>query len=123
MKVTATMGRLSTHILDTERGRPAAGVRIEVLRVDDSGSSLIAKAVTNADGRTAVPLLEGEAFSAGIYELHFHVGPYFEASGRKVQEPKFLDTVIIRFGVASASEHYHVPLLLQANGYSTYRGS
>jgi 5-hydroxyisourate hydrolase len=116
------MGRLSTHILDTERGRPAAGVRIEVLRVDESGSSLIAEVVTNADGRTAVPFLEGEAFSAGTYELRFHVGPYLEASGRKVQEPKFLETIIIRFGAASASEHYHVPLLLQANGYATYRG-
>jgi 5-hydroxyisourate hydrolase len=122
-KVNVTMGRLSTHILDTERGRPAAGVRIEVLRVGSSGLSVVAEAVTNADGRTAAPLLEGGAFSAGVYELHFHVGPYIEASGRNVQEPKFLDTIVLRFGIASAAEHYHVPLLLQANGYSTYRGS
>jgi 5-hydroxyisourate hydrolase len=117
------MGRLTTHILDTERGRPAAGVRIDILRIETQGQVPLGQTVTNADGRTDKPLLDGEALKPGIYELHFHAGPYLEATGRKLPEPKFLDTIIIRFGVASAAEHYHVPLVLQANAYSTYRGS
>lgn len=117
------MGRLTTHILDTERGRPAAGVKIDIVRIEAQGPVALAQAVTNSDGRTDKPLLEGEALTAGVYELRFHAGPYLEATGRKLPEPKFLDTIIIRFGVASAAEHYHVPLVLQANAYSTYRGS
>ncbi len=117
------MGRLTTHILDTEAGRPASGVKIDVLLIEGSGPRKVSEATTDADGRTAAPLLEGEALTAGVYELHFHVGPYLEASGRALSSPKFLDTIIIRFGLASADEHVHVPLLLQANGYATYRGS
>jgi len=117
------MGRLTTHILDTERGQPAGGVAIGVMRVSGGVLERLAGAVSNADGRTDAPLLEGAAFSAGVYELHFEVGSYLAASGRKLSEPKFLDTVVIRFGVASASQHFHVPLLLQTYGYSTYRGS
>lgn len=104
------------------------GVLIEAFQVsgaaEGSGSlKKLSERETNTDGRTDSPLLEGEAFKAGVYELHFHVGPYLAASGRAQPDPKFLDTVVIRFGVASANEHYHVPLLLQACGYSTYRGS
>jgi 5-hydroxyisourate hydrolase len=117
------MGRLTTHILDTEKGRPASGVKIEVLSVIDGVSTTLGEAVTNEDGRTSVPILQGDALKPGIYELHFHVGPYLAATGRTLPDPKFLDTVVIRFGIASAGEHYHVPLLLQTNGYSTYRGS
>ncbi|MFD1704098.1 hydroxyisourate hydrolase [Methylopila henanensis] len=117
------MGRLSTHILDTERGRPAAGVTIEAFRIAGDAAEKAAEAVTNADGRTDGPLLEGAAFTAGVYELRFHVGPYLAASGRSPTSPAFLDVVVIRFGVAAAEEHFHVPLLLQSFGYATYRGS
>jgi 5-hydroxyisourate hydrolase len=117
------MGRLSTHILDTELGRPAGGVTIEAFRIEGDGAEKVAEAVTNADGRTDAPLLEGPSFGAGVYELRFHVGRYLGGSGRKTSSPAFLDVVVIRFGVASAEEHYHVPLLLQAHGYATYRGS
>jgi 5-hydroxyisourate hydrolase len=117
------MGRLTTHILDTEKGRPAGGVRIRVVKVEGASYEPVATGVTNADGRTDVPLLEAAAFTAGTYELHFEVGPYLAASGRTLPEPKFLDIVVIRFGVAAPDEHYHVPLLLQSYGYSTYRGS
>jgi len=122
------MGRITTHILDTQSGRPASGVKIEIFAVIGEACSEIrlskaAEAVTNSDGRTDAPLLEGLALKPGAYELHFHVGPYLEKGGSNLPEPKFLDTVVIRFGIASPSEHCHVPLLLQAHGYSTYRGS
>lgn len=117
------MGRLTTHILDTELGRPAAGVAIEAFRVSDEAVERVAATTTNADGRTEAPMLEGAAFKAGVYELRFHVGPYLAAVGRRLQSPSFLDVVVIRFGVASADEHFHVPLLLQSFGYATYRGS
>lgn len=117
------MGRLTTHILDTERGRPAAGVPIEAFLIGDDAPEKLAETATNADGRTDAPVLEGAAFAAGVYELRFHVGPYLAASGRTAAAPAFLDVVVIRFGAASADEHYHVPLLLQASGYATYRGS
>ena len=118
-----SVGRLTTHILDTEQGRPASGVSIELMRVDADGIVPVASAVTNVDGRTDAPMLSGDALAAGTYELHFHVGPYLDASGRLLASPKFLDTIVVRFSIASASEHYHVPLLLQGCGYSTYRGS
>lgn len=117
------MGRLTTHILDTEKGRPASGVKIEVLSVGGAGATVLGEAVTNDDGRTPVPILQGDQLKPGTYELHFHVGPYLAATGRTLPDPKFLDTIVIRFGIASADEHYHVPLLLQTNGYATYRGS
>lgn len=117
------VGRLTTHILDTEKGRPASGVSIDLMRIEGHGMVPVANAVTNADGRTDAPMLSGEAFTPGTYELHFHVGPYLETSGRPLTSAKFLDTIVVRFGIASAAEHYHVPLLLQGCGYSTYRGS
>lgn len=117
------MGKVTTHILDTERGRPAAGVRVEAFRLDGSSLVSVGEAVTNADGRAPQPLIEGDAFMPGFYELHFHCGPYLAASGRTRGVINFLDTIVIRFGVPDASEHYHVPLLLQAGGYATYRGS
>ncbi len=117
------MGRLTTHVLDTAHGRPARGVRIVLDRLDGDRRETVAEAVTNADGRCDGPILEGEAFAAGTYELTFHVGDYFDALGLELPSPKFLDRVPVRFGIADASAHYHVPLLVSPFGCSTYRGS
>ena len=116
------MGRLTTHVLDTAQGRPASGLAISLYRDGRAGDEL-AKAVTNADGRCDGPLLEGKALTAGAYELVFDAGAYFDSLGLKLPEPKFLDRVSIRFGIADPAAHYHVPLLLSPYGYSTYRGS
>ena len=116
------MGRLTTHVLDTAAGRPAAGLTIELYRIG-AASERLTVATTNADGRVDAPLLEGEAFSAGVYELRFHAGDYLKRGSDTLPEPPFLDVVPIRFGVSNAAGHYHVPLLLSPYGYSTYRGS
>ena len=114
---------LTTHVLDTARGRPAAGVRILLYRVSGEGRSLIGEAVTNADGRTDAPMLAGAAFAVGVYELVFCAGEYLRGSGQAVGEVLFLDEIPIRFGVTDAGAHYHVPLLISPFAYSTYRGS
>ena len=115
------MGRLTTHVLDTASGKPAAGLKIELYR---PGESTPLKTIhTNVDGRADAPLLDGEAFAVGQYELRFHAGDYLKASGVALPEPAFLDVIPIRFGIADAGAHYHVPLLLSPYGYSTYRGS
>ena len=116
------MGFLTTHVLDTAHGRPAAGVRIDLYRIDE-GRHHLRSATTNDDGRCDDPLLPVNEFRAGEYELVFHAGDYFAAIGETLQEPKFLDQVVIRFGIADESQHYHVPLLVSPFGYSTYRGS
>ena len=116
-----SMGRLTTHILNTAEGRPAAGVGIRLFAVDGE-RRLLASTVSNADGRTDAALAEGDAMQSGCYELEFDIGPYFTARGMATGEPAFLDTVVIRFSVA-AGEHYHVPLLASPWSYSTYRGS
>jgi 5-hydroxyisourate hydrolase len=116
------MGRLTTHVLDTASGKPAAGLTIELYRVDATAERLTV-ATTNADGRVDQPLLEGAAFAAGVYELRFHAGDYLRRLGKPLPEPAFLDVVPIRFGIATPADHYHVPLLLSPYGYSTYRGS
>jgi 5-hydroxyisourate hydrolase len=113
---------LTTHVLDTATGRPAAGLAVSIRRAGKHGTAL-ASLVTNADGRGDRPLLEGEAMAAGMYDLIFEAGAYFDALGLDLPEPKFLDQVIIRFGIADTNAHYHVPLLLSPFGYSTYRGS
>ncbi len=113
------MGRLTTHVLDTVAGKPAAGVTVELYRI--GSDQRIAIAVTNADGRLDAPLVEGPAFPAGTYELRFHAGDYLRQANQ-LPEPAFLDIVPIRFGVAT-SGNYHVPLILTPYGYSTYRGS
>ena len=114
------MNRLTTHVLDTARGQPAAGVALELWRIeDDERCTLLAATRTNADGRTDAPLLADADFTAGVYELVFVVGPYFAAAGT----PPFLDRVPVRFGVADPAAHYHVPLLVSPWAYSTYRGS
>jgi 5-hydroxyisourate hydrolase len=114
-------GFLTTHVLDTARGLPAVGVRITLFRID-GGRLKVAETVTNADGRTDVPILPKEAFETGTYELVFEAGDYLRATGQAGSAPLFLDEVPIRFGLAEDS-HYHVPLLLSPFGYSTYRGS
>ena len=116
-------GRLTTHVLDTARGRPAAGVAIELVRDPDGERRTVASAETNADGRVDGSLLEGEAFEAGAYELVFDVGAYFAGSGLDTGDPAFLGRVPVRFSVGDAGAHYHVPLLVSPWSYSTYRGS
>jgi 5-hydroxyisourate hydrolase len=115
------MGRITTHVLDTAAGRPAAGLKIILTRLD-GGAKVIAETVTNADGRGEKPLLEGAAFASGQYEITFHVGDYFRRTAPKLADPLFLDVVPVRFGV-SEDAHYHVPLLVSPFAYSTYRGS
>lgn len=115
------MGRLSTHVLDTARGRPAAGVPVTLYRLGADGSrAVLAERATNADGRTDSPLLAGDALTAGTYELVFAVGTYFE---ELAPGAPFLDTVPLRFAVSDPDGHYHVPLLVSPWSYSTYRGS
>jgi 5-hydroxyisourate hydrolase len=117
-------GRLSTHVLDTARGRPAAGVAVELARLDGAtGRREVLRTVrTNADGRTDAPLLQGDELARGVYELVFGVGEYFADLGT-AGDPPFLDHVPIRFGIADLDGHYHVPLLASPWSYSTYRGS
>ena len=117
------MGKLSTHVLDTAHGRPAAGVAIELYAVDGGSRTLLAQATTNADGRCATPLLEGDTLLAGRYELVFAAGDYFAAQGVALPEPRFVDRVTIAFGVADPAQNYHVPLVVTPWSYSTYRGS
>jgi 5-hydroxyisourate hydrolase len=116
------MAKLSTHILDTAHGRPAAGIKIDLFKVEQSGNVLIKTITTNQDGRTDQPLLEGP-LTIGTYELQFHVADYFKQAGVQLTQPPFLDVVPIRFGIASANANYHVPLLVSPWSYSTYRGS
>ncbi len=116
------MGRLTTHVLDTARGLPAAGLVIELFGLAD-GHRLLARVTTNKDGRCDAPLLEGAALVTGSYELVFAVGAYFRAAGIAMTEPPFLDAVPVRFQVADPALHYHVPLLVSPFGYTTYRGS
>ena len=115
-------GRLTTHVLDTASGLPAAGLKIALYRVSGNSHRKIKEAVTNADGRCDAPLLEGKTFQTGQYELVFCAGDYLRAAGVGLPEPPFLDQIPIRFGMAE-DRHYHVPLLVSPYGYSTYRGS
>ena len=115
------MGKLTTHVLDTAGGIPAAGVDIRLYALAN-GRDLKAAAVTNTDGRTEKPLLAGELLATGEYELEFAVGDYFRGRGAELDDPAFLDTVVIRFAVREG-DHYHVPLLVSPWSYSTYRGS
>jgi 5-hydroxyisourate hydrolase len=115
-------GYLTTHVLDTARGQPAAGLTIELFRMQGETRTHLRTLTTNADGRTDAPILPEEEFAPGVYELGFHVGAYLVASGMPPDAPRFLDLVPIRVGMADPV-HYHVPLLLSPFGYSTYRGS
>ncbi len=115
-------GYLTTHVLDTARGCPAAGLRIDLYRITGAERTHLTTLTTNADGRTDTQILPADAFQTGTYELVFHAGAYLDATGTPPEEPRFLDKVPIRFGMSEAA-HYHVPLLLSPFGYSTYRGS
>ena len=113
------MGRLTTHVLDTVHGRPAAGIPVRLV----AGGVVLCETSTDRDGRCAAPLLEGEALRAGAYELGFRVAGYFAALGVALSDPPFLDEIVLRFSVAQPWSHYHVPLLVSPWSYSTYRGS
>ena len=115
-------GFLTTHVLDTAKGQPAAGIKIALYRVSGNSHKKIAEAVTNDDGRTDAPILPADTFKTGTYELIFFAGDYLRATGQAAEEPLFLDQVPIRFGM-SQDTHYHVPLLISPHGMSTYRGS
>ena len=117
------MGKLTTHVLDTAHGRPGAGIKVELfVRTGDARRALLTTH-TNSDGRCDAPLLQDDAFVTGEYELVFHAGDYFAASGVDLPEPRFVNRVVLRFGIADATSHYHVPLLVSPWAYSTYRGS
>ncbi len=117
-------GGLTTHVLDTEHGCPAGGMRIELWRLEQGGGrKLLKQVLTNADGRTDQPMLSAAEVESGTYELVFWVGEYFGALGAKLPEPPFLNQVPVRFGISDTSAHYHVPLLVSPWSYSTYRGS
>lgn len=118
------IGRLTTHVLDTAQGRPAAGMTISLWALGEHGGRHLLRSVrTNHDGRTDGPLLSGDELQAGVYELVFAVGSYFAAQGLPISSPPFLDEVPVRFGIGDANAHYHVPLLASPWAYSTYRGS
>jgi 5-hydroxyisourate hydrolase len=140
-------GKLSTHVLDTARGRPAAGLRIQLWRIEPQERRLLKEAVTNRDGRTETPLLLGDELKPGLYELVFQVGPYFRDASRRelakadlsrrseakaegtektsleTAEETFLGDVPVRFRILNSDENYHVPLLVSPWSYTTYRGS
>lgn len=125
-------GYLTTHVLDTARGRPAAGMEVVLYRLEDGGLQdggleggsrvELARLITNADGRTDRQILPQGGFATGVYELEFHAGAWMDATGVAPESPRFLDVIPIRFGM-SQQDHYHVPLLVSPFGYSTYRGS
>ena len=117
------MGKLTTHVLDTANGKPGANISLELFRIDGGVRRTLGQHRTNADGRCDAPLLEGTAIQAGVYELDFAIGDYFHAENAAQTEPRFLDIVTLRFGIADADAHYHVPLLASPWSYSTYRGS
>ncbi|MFD2739739.1 hydroxyisourate hydrolase [Sulfitobacter aestuarii] len=116
-------GYLTTHVLDTARGRPAGGMAVTLYRIEGSNRLKLARMQTNADGRTDAPILPKGQLSAGTYELVFEAGAYFNQANIPGESPRFLDEIPLRFGISDADMHYHVPLLLSPFGYSTYRGS
>ncbi|MTW12769.1 hydroxyisourate hydrolase [Pseudoduganella eburnea] len=117
------MGKLSTHVLDITQGRPGAGVKVKLFRVDGSTKVLLKTDTTNQDGRCETPLLTGGEVVAGKYELVFAAGDYFAGQGVALPEPRFVDEVVIAFGIADADANYHVPIVVSPWAYSTYRGS
>jgi len=116
-------GRLTTHVLDTARGVPGGDISFVLHRLEGEARIQVASGRTNANGRTDAPLLEGEAMRVGRYELVFAAGAYFRAHGMALSDPPFLDEIVLRFAIADASAHYHVPLLATPWSYATYRGS
>lgn len=117
------MGKLSTHVLDVTQGKPGTGVAVALYVIEGEQKRLLREVVTNQDGRCDAPLLSGEEMRAGRYELVFAAGDYFAAQGVSLPEPRFIDKVVIAFGIADAAANYHVPLVVSPWAYSTYRGS
>ena len=117
------MGRLTTHVLDAAHGCPGSGIKVELYRVEGAQLTLVASALTNLDGRCDAPILHGEHYLSGVYQLEFQAGDYYRARGIYLSEPAFLVVVVLRFGIDAAQPHYHVPLLISPYSYSTYRGS
>lgn len=117
------MGRLTTHVLDTANGCPGAGIPVTLFHLEGNDRRALSTTKTNNDGRTDAPLLEGDAFRSGSYELVFEVADYHRSRGVTVADPPFLDVIPIRFSIADSAAHYHVPLLVSPWSFSTYRGS
>ena len=117
------MGKLTTHVLDTMNGCPAAGMAVSLYRLDGAAPQLLQQLALNDDGRADKPLLADAALQPGRYRLVFGVLPYFRGRGVQLPEPAFLDEVPLDFGIADVTLHYHVPLLVSPWSYSTYRGS
>ena len=117
------MAKLSTHVLDTANGQPAPNLQVTLYRIGSQSRETVIALRTNADGRTDSPLLAGDTIPTGVYEIDFEAGDYFRAIGVSLPDPPFVDRVTLRFGIADARGHYHVPLLVSPWTYSTYRGS
>jgi 5-hydroxyisourate hydrolase len=117
------MGRLTTHVLDAAHGCPGSAIKVELYRVEGQQLELVNTALTNSDGSVDAPLLQGDDYRTGVYQLQFSAGAYYRARGVQLPEPAFLDVVVLRFGIDEKQEHYHVPLLISPYSYSTYRGS
>lgn len=117
------MGRLTTHVLDAAHGCPGSAIRVALYRIEGERLKKIAEALTNGDGRCDAPLLQGDEYRCGVYQLQFSAGDYFRAKGVKMGDQPFLDEVVLRFGIDASQDHYHVPLLISPYSYSTYRGS
>lgn len=117
------MGRLTTHVLDAAHGCPGSAIKVELYRVEGQQLELVNTALTNSDGRVDAPLLQGEDYRTGVYQLQFSAGAYYRARGVQLPEPAFLEVVVLRFGIDEQQDHYHVPLLISPYSYSTYRGS
>ena len=117
------MGRLTTHVLDAAHGCPGSSIKVELYRVEGQQLELVNTALTNSDGRVDAPLLQGDDYRTGVYQLQFSAGAYYRARGVQLPDTAFLDVVVLRFGIDENQEHYHVPLLVSPYAYSTYRGS
>ncbi|WP_079229071.1 hydroxyisourate hydrolase [Pseudomonas putida] len=117
------MGRLTTHVLDAAHGCPGSSIKVELYRVEGQQLELVNTALTNSDGRVDAPLLQGDDYRTGVYQLQFSAGAYYRARGVQLPDAAFLDVVVLRFGIDEKQEHYHVPLLISPYSYSTYRGS
>ncbi|QCI13743.1 hydroxyisourate hydrolase [Pseudomonas putida] len=117
------MGRLTTHVLDAAHGCPGSAIKVELYRVEGQQLELVNTALTNSDGRVDAPLLQGDDYRTGVYQLQFSAGDYYRGRGVQLPEAAFLDVVVLRFGIDEKQEHYHVPLLISPYSYSTYRGS
>ncbi len=117
------MGRLTTHVLYTTHGLPGAEIKVELYKVNEDSTEKLATVITNSDGRTDAPILAGNDFRPGKYQLVFYVADYYKSKGVELDGVPFLDDVVIRFGLDDPEAHYHVPLLVSPYSFSTYRGS